>query len=61
MDLILRKSNSKKLEIFEVFETKLGRLVSKLKLKLEKSIYLELDICSNSNFSSLMKGEFDQM
>ena len=59
--VILRNSSSIKREIFEVFETKLCKLVSKLKLKLEKLIFLELDMCSNSNFSSLMKLEFDQI
>ena len=58
---ILRNSNSIKREIFEVFETRLCKLVSKLKLKLEKLIFLELDLCSNSNFSRLVKCEFDQI
>ena len=47
--------------MLEIFEPKLGKLVAKLKLKLEKFILLELDIRSSSRFSSLMKLEFDVM
>ena len=57
----LRKSNSIKIETFEKFEPTLGKLASNLKLKLEKFIYIELVMCSNSKFSSLMKLEFDEM
>ena len=46
---------------FEILKTKLGQLVSKLKLTLEQSIILQLEMCSNSNFLSLMKLIFDEM
>ena len=36
----------------EIFGPKLGKLISKLELKLEKWMKLELDICSNSKFWS---------
>ena len=56
----LRNSNSIKLEILKVFEHKLGKLVSKLKLKLKRLIFLALDMCLNVKFSSSMKLEFDE-
>ena len=40
----LKNSNSIKLKIFE---PKLGKLVSKLKLKLQKLIFIKLDMCLN--------------
>ena len=46
--------------MLEIFEPKLGKLVFKLKLKLEKFIFLELDMCSKMKFSSLMKLEFNK-
>ena len=51
--------------MLELFHPKLDKLVSKLKLKLEKYIFLELVICSNSNAnamknSNLMKFELGQ-
>ena len=42
-------SNSIKLEIFEKFGLKLGKLISKLKFELRKCKKLELVISSNSN------------
>ena len=45
------KWKSTKLEILKMF----GKLVSKLKLKPEKFIFTELNMCSNSEFSSSMK------
>ena len=39
-----------KLEILEIFGPKLGKLVSKLELKLEKWKKLELNMRSNSKF-----------
>ena len=44
-----------------MLEPKAGKLVSKFKLKLEKFIYLELFLCSNSEFSSLMKLKVDEI
>ena len=46
-------------EILEIFGPKLGKLVSKLELKLEKWKKLELAMRSNSKFRSSMKLEFD--
>ena len=46
--VFLRNLNSIKLEIIEMFEPKLCKFVSKFKLKLEKYIFLELVMCSNS-------------
>ena len=40
---------------------KLGKLVCKVKLKFEKFIFFELDMCSNSKFSSSMELEFDEI
>ena len=47
-----------KLEILEIFGPKLGKLVSRLELKLEKWKKHELTMCSNSKFWSSMKLEF---
>ena len=47
--------------MFEIFEPKLGKLVSELKLQLGNLICLKFDMCSNSKFSSSMKLEFDEM
>ena len=55
MFVFLRNSNSIKLKILDIFEPKLGKLISKLKLKLEKLIFLELDMHSNAKFSNSMK------
>ena len=44
-----------------MFKPKLSKLISKLKLKLEKFIFTELNMCSNSKFTSSMKLEFDEM
>ena len=57
--MFLRNLNSIKIEILlEMFEPKLGKLVSKLKFKLEKFIFLKLDMSSNSKYPSLMKLKF---
>ena len=42
--------NSIKFEIFIIFRPKIGKLVSKLELKLKKWNILELVACSNSKF-----------
>ena len=52
--------NSINLKILERFGQKLGKLVSKLKLKLTKWKILELDVCSKLKFWSSMKLEFDE-
>ena len=57
----LKNSSSIKLERFELFKPKLSKLISKLKLKLEKFIFTELNMGSNSKFTSSMKLEFDEM
>ena len=57
----MRNSNWIKLEILEMVWLKLCKLVSKLKLKLKKSIFLDFDMRSNSKFSSSMKLEFDEI
>ena len=49
-----------KLAILKIFGSKLGKLVPKLKLKLEKCKKLELVMCSNSKFLSATKLEFDE-
>ena len=49
-----------KLEIHEIFGPKLGKLISKLELKLEKWKKHELTMCSNSKFWSSMKLKFDE-
>ena len=46
--------------MLETFGPKLGKLVSKLKLKLKKLKKLELVMCSNSKFLGSMKFEFDE-
>ena len=43
-------SNSIKLEILKTIRPKLGKLVSKFELKLEKWKKMELAMCSNSKF-----------
>ena len=53
-------SNSMILEILEIFRPTLEKLVSKLQLKLEKRKKLELTMCSNSKFWSLMKLQLDE-
>ena len=53
--VFLRNANSIKLEILKIFKPKLTKLVSNLKLKLEKLIWLDIDMCSNSKLSSSMK------
>ena len=53
-------SNSIILEILEIFRPTLEKLVSKLQLELEKRKKLELTMCSNSKFWSLMKLEYDE-
>ena len=55
---IFEKLELDKIEILEMFEPKLGKLVSKLKFKLKKFIFLKLDMPANSNYSSLMKLKF---
>ena len=47
---LLRNSKSLKLEKLDIFEPKLGKLVSKLKLKLENLIFPEVDMSSNLKF-----------
>ena len=56
--MFFRNLNSIKIEIFEMFEPKLGKLVSKLKFKLKKFIFLKLDMSSNSKYPSLMNLKF---
>ena len=57
--MFLRNLNSIKIEILlEMFEPKLGKLVSKLKFKLKKFIFLKLDMSSNSKYPSLMNLKF---
>ena len=53
MFVFLRNTNLIKLEILKIFEPKLGKLVSKLKLKLKKFIFLKLDMCLNSKIFKL--------
>ena len=58
-----RRDNSQPspaLEILKKFGPKLGKFVSRLKLKLETWKKLELIICLNSKLPSLMKIEFDK-
>ena len=50
-----------KLEILKISEPKLGKFISKLKLKLEIFMFLKLNNCSNLKFSSSIKLEFDEM
>ena len=57
--VFMRNSNLIKLETLVTLEPKLSKLASKLKLNLQKFIFLELDTCSNSKLSSSMKLEFD--
>ena len=59
--VFLRNSNSIKLEIFETFEPKLGKIFSKLKPKLEKFIFLEFYMSSRLRFSLSMKLRFNEM
>ena len=59
--MILRNANSTKLEIREMFKPKLGKVISKLELKHEKFIFLELDMYFNSKLSSSMKLKFDEI
>ena len=59
--VFLRNSNAIKLEMLEIFKPKLGILVFKLKLKLGKCIFLELNMCSKMKFSSFMKLKFNEM
>ena len=59
--VILKNSKLIRIETFEMFELKLGKLVSKLKLKLEKFVFLKLDMCSKSKFSSSIKLQFDEI
>ena len=61
MVVFLKNSNAMKLEILEIIKPKLIKFVSKLKLKLEKFIFLELDMGLNSKFSCSMKLEFNEM
>ena len=49
-----------KLETVRIFWPKLGELVPKLKLKLEKFKNLELNKCLNSKFWSMMKLKFNE-
>ena len=58
--LCLRQTQIRLDEILETFGPKLGKLVSKLKLKLKKLKKLELAMCSNSKFLGSMKFEFDE-
>ena len=46
-----------KLETLEIFEAKLSKLFWKIKVKLEKLIFFEFDMCWNSKFSGSMKLE----
>ena len=55
---IFEKLELDKIEILEMFEPKLGKLVSKLKFKLKKFIFLKLDMSSNSKYPSLMNLKF---
>ena len=48
--VFVRNSNLMKFEILKIFEPKLSKLVFKLNLKLEKLIFIELDMCSDSKF-----------
>ena len=50
-----------KLKTLAIFEPKLGTLFSKLKLKLKNFIFHELDMFSNSKFSSSVKPKLDEM
>ena len=36
-----------KFEMLEIFEAKLGKLICKIKLKLEQFIFFALDMCPN--------------
>lgn len=56
----MRNLNSIKLEIIEIFQPKLAKFLSKLKLKLEKFINLNLNMCLNSNILNSMKLEFEK-
>ena len=47
--------------MLETFEPKLGKVVSKFMLKLEKLLFLEPNKCSKSKSSCSMKLEFDEM
>ena len=38
------------LKTLEIFEPKIGKLISKLEHKLKKWMKLEFDVCSNSKF-----------
>ena len=58
--VLMANLNLIKLEIREIFRTKLGKLVSKLELELKKWKKLELNMCSNSKFWSSMKLKFDE-
>ena len=58
--VFLWNSNSIKLEILEIFQPKLSKFLSKLMLKLEKFIYLNLNMCLNSNILNSMKLEFEK-
>ena len=58
---VLRNSNSIRLEKLETLDTRFDKLVTPLKLKLEKFIFLGLDMHSNSKFSSSKKIEFDEI
>ena len=56
----MRNLNSIKLEIIEIFQPKLAKFLSKLKLKLEKFINLNLNMCLNSNILNSIKLEFEK-
>ena len=44
-----------------MFEQKLGKLIAKLKLEFKEIIFLKIDMCLSSMFSSAMKLEFNEM
>ena len=59
--VILRNSNSIKLVILEKFKPKLGKLVTKFKLKLERLVFLKLDRCFELKVFKQMKLNFLDM
>ena len=59
-DVFKANLNPTKLEILKQFGPKLGKFVSRLKLKLETWKKHELVMCWNSKLPSLMKLGFDK-